>query len=927
MTNSNAPTPSGSRESTKSFHLEGVVPELITKVSVDSNRKLKSLIAYDGKALLGFSNGALQEFSTGQGTSSNDDAPLPTLVRVHREMTTKSIDSIALLKHLSKLVILSDGISIHDSKSIRLLQKLPETQGATTFTTITEQKGTEDEPALATKLLIACKRRLLTFDWDGSQFEKSLDTTLPDNICGISCFNLDKGLCALNSGAALVDLKLGKFGKVSLPNVASPYFSNWGFRNSKSVWLIAQVSPQSALIVRNGIAIFINSGGKLQRNPVQVWIEETPLGLYISNPYLVCVMKNRVEVRNPTTLSLLQTVDIPDVKHSNSDANACVATAGEVYLLRTSDMKAQIESLASAPGGLDEAASLLSYVDESLYEDKDLLLRDLKIQQATDLFAKKSYAQSMKLFIEAYGSPSFVIDLFPSAISGSTDDLIEAKRTMPKPNEVPGSPSHQTSERSRSSSPSVAKPPVNELYNQISALLSYLVDVRRKLALIKSGERHLVFQSTELPSNIYGDWEDAVNLVDTTLFKCYFLQNSPLISSLMRLPNRCDSDVVTSVLAQDSKWHELIEFYFSKRLHKSALELLGSLSKSKTSPPEFRKHWPTIRYLQRLDNADVDLVFSFAKGAIQEDYSYADELFFADTKESISFDWEQVYAFLKEMSLPLAIRYLEHVNGMIQENFEKLHTTLAIARIESLVTSHDSEEAETLVDFLKKTPRHYDADRVLSCFPSSSTSADMLEVRAILLGQRGDHAKALDIYALQLRDSLKAKAYCGDLYDRDSNAGRKALHILMSLYLSPPDVKLHRIDLALDLLASHGSRMSVVEIINSLPEATTIQDISIFLMSQVRDLKKQSALGETERSLRRVDLVKKQEMLLTKQQRSIVVTNLSTCQVCFKRLGISVLSVFPNNVATHYGCANRYQQELDDKDVSRQSIRRKKKTQ
>ena len=69
--------------------------------------------------------------------------------------------------------------------------------------------------------------------------------------------------------------------------------------------------------------------------------------------------------------------------------------------------------------------------------------------------------------------------------------------------------------------------------------------------------------------------------------------------------------------------------------------------------------------------------------------------------------------------------------------------------------------------------------------------------------------------------------------------------------------------------------------------------------------------SQLDTALRKVNLVKTQELLLEQQQRAITITPIKTCKVCYKRLGQSVISVFPDNAAIHYGCAKIYQSELD----------------
>lgn len=918
----------------KKVQLEAFVPELITKLSEQNERgKIESILACDDKLLLGLSNGTLNVCTI---SDPDSDSPQATISATKPHFCNKSIEEMGLLKEISSLIVLSDGlISIYGLESLALHERLNQTRGATTFSATSFTLETETGPIIVSRLLVACKRRLVCYEWRDAKSATCKELHLHDRVSTITILSPNTAVCGLHSDYVIVDIPSGKINNISGFGTSSSALSSFGFSYMgfvarQSVPHSVNIPNRSVLLAKDGLCQFVNEEGDTVNKPPVSWTS-SPTSVHFSYPYLIFIFPQSIEVRNPETLSLLQTLDIPDIRFFSNGKLVYVATQHEVYIMRCTDLKQQIQWLSDASGRLSEAISLLNFVDSEHLGEKDTLLRDLKIRKAARMFKDKEYVRSLVLFSEVSAPPKTVIDLFPAQISGSVTALIEAlenasdsdsrrssvssqTRTLGTSNNLPKiSDAKSQPDSPVPTSPSDAYWSSKDLHMATSALLNYLADTRRKLLVLKASQKRVKFQGVELSEDIYGDWNEAAKLVDTTLFKCYVLNGSSLVSSLLRIHNHCDAEEVTAILSHSAKWRELLDFYFAKKLHKKALELLHTLSISKIGPASLQGPGPTVRYLKRLDNAHIDLIFEFAAWPISQKESYGVDLFLADTPESESLDKEKVFKYLESSSASLMITYLEHIIYTKTEKPSIFHTALAIAYIQLVSKTGDTETFDKLTSFLTTNPTYYQADKVFSSLPSQNNSKQILEVKAILLGQLGQHTEALHIYSFQIRNGLKAKTYCSDLYERNAKAGRAALHTLMALYLTPPEKEVQRIDLALDLLASQGSRMSVVEIINTLPNSTGLKDISVFLLSQVRELKKAWNLAEIATSLQKVDLVKRQEELLTLHQRSVTINSIRTCKVCFKRLGHSVISAFPDGTAVHYGCATAYQQQLENK--------------
>jgi len=57
--------------------------------------------------------------------------------------------------------------------------------------------------------------------------------------------------------------------------------------------------------------------------------------------------------------------------------------------------------------------------------------------------------------------------------------------------------------------------------------------------------------------------------------------------------------------------------------------------------------------------------------------------------------------------------------------------------------------------------------------------------------------------------------------------------------------------------------------------------------------------------LRRVELFRWQEKSIDAKSKAIIVGEERVCPICHKRLGKSVISVFPDGQVVHYGCGSR----------------------
>jgi hypothetical protein len=151
-------------------------------------------------------------------------------------------------------------------------------------------------------------------------------------------------------------------------------------------------------------------------------------------------------------------------------------------------------------------------------------------------------------------------------------------------------------------------------------------------------------------------------------------------------------------------------------------------------------------------------------------------------------------------------------------------------------------------------------------------------------------------------DPSSARKYCAQLYDSNPQTGKDALHTLLGTHLKQGET----LD-ALQLLGQQGFRMSPEVVLSSLPNDTSVKDIAGFLQAQLRSLTGRLRTDKVDVALLGVHLLRSQEALLEHSQRHTVIDGYRTCKVCSKRLGHSVVSIYPNDVVVHYGCTKKFE--------------------
>ena len=373
------------------------------------------------------------------------------LLREQDKFSKHKIEQLAIVKEAKILVSLSNSVvSIHDLTSYELQESLTKTRGASAFA-VTSNIVKDDEtgvPSIVSRLAVAVKRRLLLWSWHDSELsQENPEFMLVTGIRTLTWVTGTRLIAGLSSSYVLVDVvsseitdivgpgsigggpgqDVGRFGGVGL---ASAGYLGLGGAPPKP--LVSRLSEGQILLAKDINTHFIDTNGQALGRRQIPW-PTAPEAIGYSYPFLLSLQatKGALEVRNPETLSALQSVSLPHASHLHvPNPSVSLAHAGKGFLVASDRIiwrmdalgyDAQIDALVERRR-YDEAISLLRMLEDALLQDKEGRLRETKMLKAQDLFDHKRFRESLDLFTEVSAPPERVINLYPDVIAGSREE-------------------------------------------------------------------------------------------------------------------------------------------------------------------------------------------------------------------------------------------------------------------------------------------------------------------------------------------------------------------------------------------------------------------------------------------------------------------------------------------------------------------------
>ncbi|KAM8921627.1 vam6/Vps39-like protein [Pelodytes ibericus] len=853
--------------------------------------QIECLAAWEEWLLLGTKQGHLLQYSVKKDQSCNQFTVV--LEKSHKNFS-KKIQQLHVVPQFKILVSLLDGnVCVHDLLTFQQITTISKAKGASLLSCDLHRRESGED---SLKMCVAVRKKLQLYFWKDRTFhELQGDFSVPDIPKSMAW--CDNSLCVgLKRDYYMIKVD----GKGSIKEL---------FPTGKHLEPLAvSLDDGKVAVGQDDLTVVINEEGTCIYKCGLNWTD-IPMSMESQSPYIIAVLPRYVEVRTCEPRLLVQSIELQRprfIARGGADL-LYVASNHFVWRLVPVSISTQIQQLLQDKQF--ELALLLASMKEDTDSEKRQQIHHIQNLYAFNLFCQKQYEESMQVFSKLGTDPTHVIGLYPDLLPS------DYKKQLQYPSPVPG----------------LAAADVQKAN---SALIDYLTQKRSHLVKkLNDSDYHSTTSPLMEGTPTIKSKKKLLQIIDTTLLKCYLHTNVALVAPLLRLENN-HSHIEESelVLKKAQRYSELIILYEKKGLHEKALQVLVDQSKKANSP--LKGHERTVQYLQRLGEENLKLIFEYCIWVLRDYPEDGLKIFTEDLPEVESLPRSLVLTFLLENFNHLAVSYLEHIiltwdeqgpdfhNCLIKLYCEKVQSLMQAlskdpASNEDSVAESRRAEEEELVDLRNKLlnfleiSNAYQPERLISIFPFDG----LLEERALLLGRMGKHEQALFIYVHILKDTNMAEQYCHKHYDAKKDGSKDVYLSLIRMYLCPPDVhclgpikiKLEEptanIKAALTVLEQHHGKLDTTKAINLLPANTQIKDIQIFLEKVLEENAQKKRYNQVLKNLLQAEFLRVQEEHISYQQVKCVITEEKICSVCKKKIGNSAFARYPNAVVVHYFCA------------------------
>ncbi|CAB3386269.1 Hypothetical predicted protein [Cloeon dipterum] len=825
--------------------------------------QFECVTAFDDTVLVGSKQGHLLVYNV--NPKPGDTKLDVCLLRFNKTFSKKCISQLAAVPELEILISLSDGvISVHTMRvfNFPLVATLDKSKGANLFSLDVKRVTTlTGRTSVMVRMCVSVKRKLQLYYWKKDKFlEFREDISVPDTPRAIEW--CDETLVLGFRG----EYKLIEISKLKQEDL---------FPIKPQEPLVTKLSEKTFALGNDCKCILMNTEGvPIQNVPVK-W-KEAPEAIEYDEPYLIAIENEIVEVKT-TDDCTIQQIALPKSSARyicrSKQGRLYVASSAEVWCLHAVPLAQQIRRVLEDKQ-FELALKLTSISDES-EDDKRSNAYHIQNVYAHNLFEQKQFAKSMTEFLKLNTNPYSVIQLYPDLLT--KPEMLHAKMC------------DRDSEKA------------------LLALIEYLTEVRQTT----------VGKSEWMAGESDSKKHNLMQIIDTTLLKCYLLTNDALIAPLLRL-NRCHLKETEMMLKKFQKWRELIILYQTNNMHKCALDLLKEQSQVPESPLFGTFH--TIMYLQQLGSSHIDLILEHATWVLDQNPEEGLRIFTEDLQEVEHLPRPKVLDFLLKVSPIVAIPYLEHVINVWEDKSETIHNALVQRYREDIVKFFAEEknaEAEALraklLAFLE-TSNHYNPHMVITYFPMNS----LLEERAIMLGRLALHENAISIYMRMLNDVGKAMEYCENVYQKKQE-GYKTIYVhLMRMLIDPPNEPHQErlglnttpakpdVEKALLILDQHSNEIPVTGALSVLPDSVPLKRVEKFLHNSLQQMLSERRKSQMLKGLLYAEHLQVQQKRIALQSQSLLLSETKLCPVCKKRFSNqSAFAKYPNGDIVHYSCQDK----------------------
>ncbi|KAI6822210.1 hypothetical protein KC340_g12875 [Hortaea werneckii] len=455
-------------------------PQPIHELKPKDKSKIESLLAYGDRLLVGLNTGCLRIYRVNESEAHPSDQPAENgdpqasfgkfkpveLLREEDKFSRKAVQQLAIIKEANLLVSLSDGyVSLHDLQTYQLSERIERTKGASCFS-VTSNVVKDAEtgvPSLVSRLAVGVKRRVMVWTWRDMELEEHVvELSVEGTTKSLNWVHAQEGgsnalvklVVGVDAGFIFVDIETEEQLPVSKPvsrqdatsvELAGVRFgavssSGMGYMGMGS-WvpkpMVTGLLGNQVLLAKDVNTLFTGVDGKALEKRQIPWAL-APEALGFSYPYLLALQtpeKGQLQIRNPETLSLLQTLSVPSANLLHvPQPNISLAHAGKGFLVASERVIWRMNALPYSNQlaelverqRFDEAVSLLSLLEDTLIDNKNARIREVKMQKATYLFEQQKYRPALDLFVEAEAPPERVVALYPRSVAGDYSTVSES---------------------------------------------------------------------------------------------------------------------------------------------------------------------------------------------------------------------------------------------------------------------------------------------------------------------------------------------------------------------------------------------------------------------------------------------------------------------------------------------------------------------
>eukprot|EP00727_Mastigamoeba_balamuthi_P014315 m51a1_g9508 hypothetical protein (932) ;mRNA; f:687120-690187 len=779
-------------------------------------------------------------------------------------------------------------LTVHElaggSAAFAMRASLAKTKGCTTF--VLGRSGS------VVRLVVAVKRKVLLYTWEGSQFVETAEVSMSDTPRALAWAD---PLVYVGSRReyCMVNPQNG---------VTSPLFPTGRQGTNPNIALLPS-EPPMLLLSRDNLGVFVLLDGRAARDYAISWTE-SPASFVYAHPYAVALQSKFVEVRWAApggNTSAVHTIPIkakcavtartrggqpsPDVVY--------VATPAQLFVLARVPVLAQVNGLV-AERDFETALTLCECLPREQPELRAATWRRVRTAQALALFSRQgNHRKALELFAELRTDICDVLALYGNL-------LPQHIRPAPRPDV----PELQGAAREAA----------------LRALVQYLLAVRPEVCTAAEHAKR-----AGQPEADYSSCSDRPTILDTTLL-CVSatIGEERALREVAGSPTSfCNVKECESVLGQLGRHAELVMLLRSKGLHARALEVLSNPKASMADPVH------TIEYLRGLGPAQAALIFEHSRRVLRMDPENALKIFTDPEGEELP--RQAVLQHLKSQCPSLVLPYLECIiqkgetgpefhNELIYHYVEKLMALKTGVTVTGPAGSEPGGIGKTrqaLLRFLR-TSRYYKPEAMMTGqrFPRN----DLYEEQVIILGRLGHHAQALATCVYRLHDIRAAEEYCQANYNEDRDESKDVYLTLLQVYLRPSEKDLGGpasgapaedsaplIGPAMALLNKHHQKMEIFKALELFPPTTCLAQLLPFFDKVLRDNTRRRRDMQVTKSLLRSENLQVREMLINERSHSVKVDEGRACVICGKALRNSAFARYPDDRVAHYLC---YQREL-----------------